>query len=175
MTRARFADPELQAVYAYLCPAMADGQANTAEAIAAREGLDLAAALAAVRRRTVRSAGPRSRGGREARRGADRRSLESYAFTLLSRQAPHLRTAQLRPLARDWARLGLWPGEMQVWIGAVGVDRAAVVRDCGTAGIALAAMDVVLDGVCVKQRLRGGEPAFSVLARAASCGRSLSV
>jgi hypothetical protein len=63
---------------------------------------------------------------------------------------------------------------MQGWIGAVGVDRFAVVRDCITAGIALAARDVVLDGVRVKQRLRGGEPAFSVLARAASCGRSLS-
>jgi len=130
--------------------------------------------LRAVRRRTARSAGPRSRGGREARRGEDRRSLESYAFTMLSRQATHLRTAQLRPLARDWARLRLLPEEMQVWIGPVGVDRYAVVRDCITAGIALAAMDVVLDGIRVKQRLRGGEPAFSVLARAASCGRSLS-
>jgi hypothetical protein len=167
MARTRFTDPDLQAVYACLNPQEVDGPTDTAEAIAAREGLDLAADLAAVRRRTAGSAAPRPRAG-------GRRSLESLAFTMLSRQARHLRTAQLRPVARDWAQLGLWPEEMQGWIGAVGVDSAAVVRDCGTAGIALAAMDVVLDGVRVKQRLRGGEPAFSVLARAASCGRSLS-
>jgi hypothetical protein len=174
MARIRFTDPALQAVYACLSPQEVDGPADTAEAIAAREGLDLAADLAAVRRRTARSAAPRPGAERAARRGGGRRSLESLAFTMLSRQARHLRTAQLRLLARDWAQLGLWPEEMQGWISAVGVDSAAVVRDCGTAGIALAAMDLVLDGVRVKQRLRGGEPAFSVLARAASCGRSLS-
>lgn len=174
MTHARFIDPELQAVYAYLRPGPADGPADTAEAIAAREGLNLAADLAALRRRTARATAPRPRAGREDRRREDRRSLESYAFTMLSRQAPHLRTGQLRPLARAWARLGLWPEEMRAWISAVGVDRAAVVRDCITAGIALSAMDVVLDGVRVKQRLRGGESAFSVLARATGCGRNLS-
>jgi hypothetical protein len=93
---------------------------------------------------------------------------------MLSRQATHLRTAQLRPLARAWAQLGLWPEEMRAWIAAVGVDRASVVRDGITAGIALSAMDVVPDGVRVKQRLRGGEPAFLVMARATSCRRSLS-
>ncbi|WP_251091394.1 hypothetical protein [Streptomyces sp. Caat 7-52] len=41
-------------------------------------------------------------------------------------------------------------------------------------GITLAAMGVVLDGMRVKHRLRGGESAFSVLARAAACGRSLN-
>ncbi|MFI7020367.1 hypothetical protein [Streptomyces sp. NPDC050164] len=113
------------------------------------------------------------RADRDARRREDHRSLESYAFTILNRQAPHLRTAQLRPRAQAWAQLGLWPEEMQAWIGALGVDRAAVVLDCTTAGIALSAMDVVLDGIRAKRLLRGGEPAFSVLARAASCGRSL--
>ncbi|OKJ68829.1 hypothetical protein AMK31_37430 [Streptomyces sp. TSRI0107] len=53
-----------------------DGPADTAEAIAGREGLDLAADLAAVRRRTARSAAPRLRAERAARRGGDRRSLE---------------------------------------------------------------------------------------------------
>ncbi|MFF2205166.1 hypothetical protein [Streptomyces sp. NPDC058145] len=43
-----------------------------------------------------------------------------------------------------------------------------------TAGIALSAMDLSPDGVRVKERLWGGEPAFSVLARPAACGRSLS-
>lgn len=87
---------------------------------------------------------------------------------------PHLRTAELRTRARAWARLRLWPEEMQAWIAAVGVDGAAVARDCRTAGITLAAMGVVLDGMRVKHRLRGGESAFSVLARAAACGRSLN-
>ncbi|MFF3639082.1 hypothetical protein [Streptomyces sp. NPDC002250] len=66
------------------------------------------------------------------------------------------------------------PEEMRGWIAAVGVDGAAIARDCRTAGIALAAMGVVLDGVRVKHRLRGRESAFSVLARAAACGRSLN-
>ncbi|MCQ1577199.1 hypothetical protein [Streptomyces parvus] len=63
---------------------------------------------------------------------------------------------------------------METWVGAVGVDGAAITRDCRTAGIALPAMDIVLDGTRVKQRPAGGEPAFSILARAAACGRSLS-
>ncbi len=70
--------------------------------------------------------------------------------------------------------MGLWPQETEAWIGAVGVDAATIARDCRTAGIALSAMNVPLDGRRVKDRLRGGEPAFSVLARAAVCGRSLS-
>jgi hypothetical protein len=41
-------------------------------------------------------------------------------------------------------------------------------------GIALSAMDVVLDGVRVRQRLRDGESVPVVLACAVSCGRSLS-
>ncbi len=130
--------------------------------------------LAALRRRTTRRTAPQPRVGRRTRRSGDQRSLENYAFTMLSRQAPHLRTPHLRPLAKAWAQLGLWPHEMRAWMGAVGVDHAAVVRDCITAGIALSAMDTVLDGVRVKQRLRGGEPAFSVLARAESRGHILS-
>jgi hypothetical protein len=69
-----------------------------------------------------------------------------------------------RPLARIWAQLGLWPEQTRAWIAAVGVDGAALVRDCIAAGIALSAMDAVLDGVRVKQRLQGGEPALSALA-----------
>ncbi|KUN75565.1 hypothetical protein [Streptomyces griseoruber] len=70
--------------------------------------------------------------------------------------------------------MGLWPAETEAWIRAVGVDGAAIARDCRTAGIALSAMNVLLDGMRVKHRLRGGEPAFAVLARAASSGRCLS-
>ncbi|WP_333754874.1 hypothetical protein [Streptomyces sp. IBSBF 3352] len=51
---------------------------------------------------------------------------------------------------------------LQAWIAASGVERAAVVRDCITAGIVLSAMDVVLDSAHVKQRLRGGESTFSI-------------
>ncbi|MFD5608383.1 hypothetical protein ACFWI5_35975, partial [Streptomyces sp. NPDC127064] len=50
------------------------------------------------------------------------------------------------------------------------MDGTAVARDCHTAGIALSAVGVVSDGMRVKHRLRGGESAFSVLARAANCG-----
>jgi hypothetical protein len=54
---------------------------------------------------------------------------------MLSRRALHLRTAELRTRARAWAQVGLWPEEMDAWIGAVGVDSAAVARDCQEAGI----------------------------------------
>ncbi len=177
MTHARVTDPEfpdqeLQAVYDCLAPARSVAPADTAEAIAAREGLDLAADLAAVRRRTTRATAARRRTDRSGRRG-DGRSLESHAFIMLSRQAPHLRTPELRTRARAWARVGLWPQEMQAWIAALGVDGAATARDCRTAGIALSAMGVVLAGMRVKHRLRGGESAFSVMARAAAGGRSL--
>ncbi|MEU4038538.1 hypothetical protein [Streptomyces collinus] len=80
MTRPRFTDPALQAAYDYLAPADTGAPANTAEAIAAREGLNLAADLAAVRRRTARSAAAtRQRTTRD-----DRRSLQALAFTMLS-------------------------------------------------------------------------------------------
>lgn len=60
----------------------------------------------AARRRTDRSA--------RARRRGDGRSLESYAFILLSRQARHLRTSELRAQARAWARMGIgWPWSPQ--------------------------------------------------------------
>ncbi|MEU7429184.1 hypothetical protein [Streptomyces sp. NPDC040750] len=170
MTRPRFTDPALQAAYDCLAPADTGAPADTAEAIAAREGLNLAADLAAVRRRTARSAPTRQRIPRR----DDSRSLQALAFTLLSRQAVTLRGPELRSRAQAWVRVGLWPQEMEAWIGAVGVDGAAIARDCRTAGIALSAMNVALDGRRVKDRLRGGEPASSVLARAAACGRSLS-
>lgn len=174
MSDALFTDPVLQAIYTYLAPPAAGRpQASSAEAVADREGLDLAADLAAVRRRTARRSAGQRGAGRTGRRD-DRCSLESYAFTVLSRQAVHLRGEQLRGRARAWARVGLWPQELEGWISAVGVDGAAVASACLRAGIALSAMEVVLDGVRVRQRLRGGEPVPSVLARAASCGQSLS-
>ena len=171
MTRARFTDPELQAVYALLAPTDAGAPSATAEAVAAREGLDLAADLAAVRRRAAASRRRSERGGR---RREDRRAREEFAFEVLSRRAGHLRRSELRALAQAWTRVGLWPAELEAWVGAVGVNGAAIARDCLTAGIAVSAMDIVLDGMRVKQRLRGGEPVFSVLARATACGRSLS-
>ncbi|MGW6958785.1 hypothetical protein [Streptomyces chartreusis] len=174
MPDARFTDPDLQAIYTYLAPpAGTPHRAASAEAVADREGLDLAADLAAVRRRTARTPRPRRsgspRGGRD-----DRRTLESQARTILRRRAGHLRGEQLRGRARAWAGVRLWPAEMEAWIDAVGVDGAVVASACLKAGIALSAMDVVLDGVRVRQRLRGGESAAAVLARAAACGRSLS-
>jgi hypothetical protein len=174
MTRARFSDPELQAVYDCLALAESGAPADTAEAIAAREGLDLAADLAAARRRIARTTPSRRRTDGGGRRRDDRRSLERHAFTALSHEAGHLRPSDLRTRARAWAGLGLWPAEMEAWIRAVGVDGAAIARDCRTAAIALSAMNVLLDGMRVKHRLRGGEPAFAVLARAASSGRRLS-
>ncbi|WP_430378166.1 hypothetical protein [Streptomyces sp. B1-3] len=175
MTHARFTDPDpdLQAVYAYLAPADTSPAADSAEAVAAREGLNLADDLAAVRRRAARLAPARRRTDGAARRGG-RRSLQAVASTLLSGRAPHLRRAGLQARARAWAQLGLWPDEMEAWISAVGVDGAAIARACLDEGIALTAMDVVLDGGRVKSRLRGGETAASVRARAQRCGRSLS-
>lgn len=174
MTRAQFTDPELQAIYSFLAPADIGALVGTAEAIAAREGLDMAADLAAVRQRTARAAAPRQHSGRGGPRREDRRAREDYAFTVLSRRAGHLRRSELRVRAQAWTRLGLWPSEMEAWIDAVGVDGASIARDCRTAGITVSAMDIVVDGMRVKQRLRGGEPAFSVFARVAACGRSLS-
>ncbi|MFB6931267.1 hypothetical protein [Streptomyces chartreusis] len=147
MPDARFIDPDLQAIYTCLD-------------------------LAAVRRRTARTPRPR-RSGRSRSRD-DRRTLESQARTVLRRRAGHLRGEQLRGRARAWAGMGLWPAEMEAWIDAVGVDGAVVASACLQAGIALSVMDVVLDGVRVRQRLRGGESAAAVLARAAACGRSPS-
>ncbi|WP_405763941.1 hypothetical protein OHU34_43510 [Streptomyces sp. NBC_00080] len=174
MTRARFTDTELQALYDCLAPAESGTPADTAEAIAAREGLDLADDLAAARRRTARATAARRRTDGGKHRRDDRRSLERHAFTLLSREATHLRPSALRDRARAWATVGLWPAEMEAWIRAVGVDGAAIARDCRTAGITLSAMNVLLDGMRVKHRLRGGEPAFAVLARATSSGHCLS-
>ncbi|MFF4692950.1 hypothetical protein [Streptomyces sp. NPDC001307] len=74
---------------------------------------------------------------------------------------------------RAWAQLGLWSKEMQAWIAAVGMG-AAIARGCLTAGVPLSAMDLVLDGVHVKQCLTGGETVFSVLPHAASSGGALS-
>ncbi|MFI9772848.1 hypothetical protein ACIHJG_39330 [Streptomyces sp. NPDC052415] len=172
MPRARFTDLELQAVYALLAPTDTGAPSATAEDIAAREGLDLAADLAAVRRRTARAASRRrSEGG--GRRRENRRAREEFAFEVLSRRAGHLRRSELWALAQAWTRVGLWPAQLGAWVGAVGVNGAAIARDCRTAGIAVSAMDIVLDGMRVKQRLRGGEPVFCVLARATACGRSL--
>ncbi|WP_440581241.1 hypothetical protein [Streptomyces sp. PT19] len=173
MTDARFTDPELQALYALLAPTDTGAPSATAEDIAAREGLDLAADLAAVRRRTARAAASRRRSEGGHRR-ENQRAPEDYALEVLSRRAGHLRRSELRDLARAWTRLGLWPAELEAWVGAVGVNGAAIARGCLTAGIAVSSMDIALDGMRVKQRLRGGEPVFSVLARAAACGRSLS-
>ncbi|CAK7286402.1 hypothetical protein SGPA1_40662 [Streptomyces misionensis JCM 4497] len=118
-----------------------------AEAIASHEGLSLD--VAEVRRRTTRAAATRRRADRSGRRRGDGPSLETYAFTLLSRQAPNLPATELRPRPRPraWARVGLRPQEMQAWIAALGVAGAAVARPCRTADIALAAMGVVLDGM----------------------------
>ncbi|MFF3366794.1 hypothetical protein [Streptomyces misionensis] len=129
--------------------------------------------MAEVRRRTARAAAAPRRADRSGRRRGDGPSLESYAFTLLSRQAPNLPAAELRPRPRAWARVGLRPQEMQARIAALGVDRAAVARACRTAEIALAAMGIVLDGMRISIAC-GAERGFSVLARAAACGRSLN-
>ncbi|OFA48237.1 hypothetical protein BEN35_19020 [Streptomyces fradiae] len=170
MSQARFTDPDLQAIYTYLAPpATGRAQAASAEAVAIREGLELAADLAAVQRRAARTPADRQRANR-----SGRRSVESQAAMMLSRRAEHLRGDQLRARARTWTRVGLWPAEMEAWIGVMGVDGAAIASACREAGITLPAMEVVLDGVRVRQRLRGGESVASVLARATSSGRSLS-
>lgn len=173
MPRTLFTDPALQAVYDCLAPAESSPPADTAEAIAAREGLDLATELAAARRRAAGTTVSPRQTDRRSRRD-DQRSLEGHALTVLSRVAKHRRSSELRALARAWAGTKLWPVEMEAWILAVGVDGPAIARNCRTAGIALSAMNVSMDGVRVKHHLRGGEPAFAVLARATGSGHRLS-
>ncbi|MFE0908359.1 hypothetical protein ACFW3Y_34685 [Streptomyces rochei] len=173
MTDVRFTAPELQALYALLAPT---------DTVAPRAPLLKTsppprawtwADLAAVRRHTARAAASRRRSEGERRR-ENQRAPEDYAFEVLSRRAGHLRRSERRDLARAWTRLGLWPAELETWVGALGVNGAAIAQGCLTAGIAVSSMDIALDGMRVKQRLRGGEPVFSVLARATACGRSLS-
>ncbi|MFJ8677334.1 hypothetical protein [Streptomyces sp. NPDC093589] len=167
MSNARYTDPELQALYDYLAPTE-QPRAVSAEAIAAREGLNLAAELAALRRRPASPA----RQLRQVRTGAYRgqRALQDHVFSLLRARATRVRPAVLRAQAASWAELRIWPHEAEAWIAALGADGAANASACLRVGIGLPAMDIVLDGQSIARRLRGGETPTAVHARAAALG-----
>ncbi|MFD3422139.1 hypothetical protein [Streptomyces decoyicus] len=168
MSAAHYTDPELQAVYDYLAPA-GKQRAVSAEAIAAHEGLDLTAELAAVRRRRPL---PRPR-PLPPRRRPDSRALQDRVAGILRARAPRMRASALRAQAAAWADLRMWPHETEAWIEALGSDGAATAAACRRLGIGLPAMDIVLDGQSAARRLRGGETATAVHARAAALGIAL--
>lgn len=165
-------EPKSVAGSATLC--LPGAPADTAEAVAAREGLDLADDLATVLRHTARAAAGRRRTEQSARRRGDGRSLKSYAFTLLSRQAPHPRTSEHRGAGR-----GPGPGSVcgtrrcrrgsQPSASTVPPSPGTAARQASPCPRWASSWN----GMRVKHRLRGGESAFSVLARTAACGRSL--
>ncbi|MFB7293644.1 hypothetical protein [Actinacidiphila glaucinigra] len=68
---------------------------------------------------------------------------------------------------------GMWPREMEAWIRALGVDGAATAAVCARWGLAVASLEVVVDGRQVRRRLRDGEPVTAVLALAGQLGVDL--
>ncbi|MEW2434394.1 hypothetical protein AB0952_09460 [Streptomyces caniferus] len=167
MSPARYTDPELQAIYDYLAPAE-QPRAASAEAIAAREGLDLGAELASVRRHPV----PAPRPARTGRRH-NLRALQDHIYGVLRARAPRMRPSVLRAQAAAWAELRMWPHETEAWIKALGAEGAATAAACRRLHIALPALDIVLDGQTTARRLRGGETPTAVHARAAALGITL--
>ncbi|MGW3660332.1 hypothetical protein ACWD6R_33900 [Streptomyces sp. NPDC005151] len=134
MPAARFNDPELQAIYDYFAPVEEPSAAST-ETLAAREGLDLAADLAAVRRRMPSPSRPTHPGRR-----TDRRSLQDHIFGILRARAPRMRAVVVRAQAAAWADLRMWPHETEAWIRALGADGATIAAACRRLDIGLAAV-----------------------------------
>ncbi|MGP4004646.1 hypothetical protein [Streptomyces sp. 8N706] len=173
----RFQDPELQAVLNFLrsagpparvpSPVAMSTPDGDAVAVAEREGLDLGPALArrAGQSRAQHSAG--SPGGRRRPVRPSRATLGEVAERAIREGMPRVRRSDVAVQVRAWARLGLWPQELTAWIRALGKDGAAVAAQCLREGVTLAALEVRLDGVQVRRRLRGGETLDALLAHAA--------
>ncbi|MEJ8653727.1 hypothetical protein WKI65_38195 [Streptomyces sp. MS1.AVA.3] len=168
MPPARFTDPELQALYDYLAPAQRTRTAGaaSAEAIAAREGLNLTTELAALRR-------PAPARPAHTPRHQTRPAQHSHVLALLRAHAPRMRATTLQTKAAAWAQLRMCPHETGAWIKALGVDGAATAAACRRLGIGLPAMDITLDGQTAARRLRGGETPTAIHARAATLGITL--
>ncbi|EGX61145.1 MULTISPECIES: hypothetical protein [Streptomyces] len=196
MAEPRFTDPELTAIWNFLrtsptpVPSPADLARGTrrrtpdAQAIAAREGLDLGPELRRVLRRRPqqtktepRPASPTETapGNTPQQRGsaASRAVERSRVMRLIAQLAPGLRHHQLRERTTAWDALKLTAPELETWMRALGVDGAAAARACRALGIGPAALDVVLDGRQVRRRLREGTTVTALLALAAERGIDL--
>ncbi|WP_019061586.1 hypothetical protein [Streptomyces prunicolor] len=173
MYEPRFTDPELTAIWYYLRPVSARMASTSsasavrrrtpdAQAVAAREGLDLGAEL----ERVVRRKRPGSSAPRPARR--------SDIGRLIAELAPRLRRDRLRERTDAWMSLGLAPDELDIWMRALGVDGTATASACMRWSITAAALEVVLDGRQVRRYLRDGVTVTAVLALAAERGLDLA-
>ncbi|MEU6355220.1 hypothetical protein ABZ896_38910 [Streptomyces sp. NPDC047072] len=175
MHEPQFNDPALTAIWHYLRPAPARVPSSPAvprrrtpdaQAIAAREGLDLGPEL----RRVMRRGRPTHPVPRPAVRAAHR----SYVARLVMELAPRLRRDRVRERTDAWTSLGLAPGELDIWMRALGVDGAATVKACRTWNVPASALDVALDGRQVRRHLRDGVTVTAVLALAAERGIALA-
>ncbi|MFF6829048.1 hypothetical protein [Streptomyces longwoodensis] len=184
MTEPHFTDPELTALWTFLrtpptagpSPAhlarAARRRTPDAQAIAAREGLDLGPELQRVmRRRRTASTAPRTSTPR--RDSGPRPAEPSQVKRLIATLAPRMRQHLLRERTAAWAALGLTAPELETWMRALGVDGASTVEACRRWGIGPAALDVVLDGRQVRRRLREGTTVTSLLALASERGIDL--
>jgi hypothetical protein len=179
-----FNDPELTAIWACLRTSPAAGPSPAhparaarrrtpdAQAIAAREGLDLGPELQRVMQRS-RTADPRTSTPQPRRTTGPRPAERSRVKQLIATLAPRMRQHLLRERTAAWATLGLTLPELETWMRALGVDGAATVQACKAWGVGLAALDVVLDGRQVRRRLREGTTVTSVLALASERGIDL--
>ncbi|GAA2984745.1 hypothetical protein GCM10010519_18980 [Streptomyces lactacystinicus] len=151
--------------------------ATTAEEIARREGLDLD--LTAVRRPSRRAAVRRS--GPPARRpqaGGSARRAQPTAEDMILRSVrvccPSLAPGQAVDVARQWVRSRCSLLELEGWIAALGVHGASVAAACVERGLSVSSLDVVVDGMHVRRRLRAGESVDGVLALADVHGIALA-
>ncbi|MEV5546436.1 hypothetical protein AB0L35_09860 [Streptomyces sp. NPDC052309] len=198
MDEPRFTDPDLTAIWNFLRPSPPPVPSSTdlaraphrrtpdAQAIAAREGLDLGPELRRVLRRRPQPAKTQPRptsptegtpapGNTPQQQGpaASRAVERSRVIRLIAQLAPGLRHHQLRERTTAWAALKLTAPELETWMRALGVDGAAAARACRAFGIGPAALDVVLDGRQVRRRLREGATVTALLALAAERGIDL--
>ncbi|GGV47586.1 hypothetical protein GCM10010495_76560 [Kitasatospora herbaricolor] len=177
-------DTDAASIYAFLLgrsPAPEPGQAptpacmpqsrpaTTAADIARREGLDLdlSTVRPSPRRQTTRPSASRAPGKHE--RSRSRRpqpSVEDLVVRTVQGCAPGLPRAKALDLARQWIRSGCSLLELEGWIAALGLHSAYAAARCLQLGLSLGSLDVVVDGMHVRRRLRGGESVDSVLALA---------
>jgi hypothetical protein len=181
VTEPHFTDPELTAIWDYLRPSAVPGpspafleraarrRAPDAQAIAAREGLDLGQDLQRITRRRRTAPATAARRREAAPRAAERARVKQLITELVPRMRPHL----VRERTDAWASLGLTAPELETWMRALGVDGAATVQACRAWDVGPGALEVVLDGRQVRRRLREGTTVTALLALAGERGIDL--
>ncbi|MFJ1796843.1 hypothetical protein [Kitasatospora griseola] len=147
--------------------------ATTPEEIARREGIDLD--LVALRRPARKAA---DRAARRPRLGGRSRqaqpSVEDLVLRAVRACCPSLVPARAVEVARQWVCSGCSLLELEGWMARLGVHGAPVAADCVERGLSVASLDVVVDGMHVRRRLRAGESVDSVLALARIHGVTLA-